>query len=55
MSDRVLVLSKRPGTIKDIQKIEFDIEKRNPINCRESAKISKYFNILWKELGVDKD
>ena len=55
MSDRVLVLSKRPGTIKDIQKIEFDIEKRNPINCRESAKFSKYFNILWKELGVDKD
>ncbi len=53
MSDRILVLSNRPGTIKDIQKIEFDIEKK-PINCRESAKFSKYFNIL-KELGVDKD
>ncbi len=53
MSDRVLVLTKRPGTIKDIQKIEFDIENRNPINCRESPKFSQYFNILWKELGVD--
>ena len=53
MSDRVLVLSKRPGTIKDIQKIEFDIESRNPINCRESPKFSQYFNVLWKELGVD--
>ena len=53
MSDRVLVLSKRPGTIIDIHKIEFDIDNRNPINCRESPKFSNYFNTLWKELGVD--
>lgn len=53
MSDRVLVLSKRPGTIKDIHKINFGIENRTPINCRESPKFSRYFNTLWKELGVD--
>ena len=53
MSDRVLVLTKRPGTIKDIHKIDFEMENRNPINCRESPKFSKYFNTLWKELGVD--
>lgn len=53
MSDRVLVLSKRPGTIKDIHKINFSIENRTPINCRESPKFSQYFNTLWKELGVD--
>ena len=53
MSDKVLVLSKRPGTVKDIIKIDFGIENRNPINCRESPKFSKYFNTLWKELGVD--
>ena len=53
MSDKVLVLSKRPGTIKDIVKIDFEIENRDPINCRESPKFSKYFNTLWKELGVD--
>lgn len=53
MSDRVLVLSKRPGRIKDIHKIDFEIENRNPINVRESPKFSKYFNTLWKELGVD--
>lgn len=29
MSDRVLVLSKRPGTIKDVHKIEFDIKRKN--------------------------
>lgn len=53
MADRVLVLSKRPGTIKDIHKIDFEMENRNPINCRENPKFSKYFNTLWKELGVD--
>ena len=53
MSDRVLVLTKRPGTIKDIHKINFGIENRTPINCRESPKFSQYFNTLWKELGVD--
>ncbi len=53
MSDRVLVLSKRPGTIKDIHKIEFDVTERTPLNCREDPKFSKYFNTLWKELGVN--
>lgn len=53
MSDKVMVLSKRPGTIKNIHKIEFDIENRTPLNCRERPEFSKYFNELWKELGVD--
>lgn len=53
MSDRVLVLSKRPGTIKDIHKIDFEMENRTPINCRQSPKFSRYFDCLWKELGVD--
>ena len=53
MSDRVLVLSKRPGTIKDIHKIEFNINDKTPLNCRESPQFSKYFNTLWKELGVN--
>ena len=53
MADKVLVLSKRPGTIKDIIKIDFEIENKDPINCRESPKFSKYFNTLWKELVVD--
>ena len=53
MADRVLVLSKRPGTIKDIHKIDFEIENRTPINCRQSPKFSKYFDTLWKELGVN--
>ena len=53
MADRVIVLTKRPGTIKTIHDINFDIENRTPLNCREKPTFSKYFNTLWKELGVD--
>ena len=52
MSDRVIVLTQRPAKIKNIHKIEFDIPNRTPLNCRESAKFSKYFDTLWKELGT---
>ncbi len=54
MSDRVIVLTKRPGRVKDIYKINFkNIENRNPINVREDPEFSQYFNKLWRELGVD--
>lgn len=52
MSDRVVVLTNRPGTVKKIHKIDFEMENRNPINCRESPKFSKYFDAIWKELDV---
>lgn len=51
MSDKVIVLTKRPATIKNIHNIEFDIKERTPLNCRESPQFSKYFNLMWKELG----
>lgn len=53
MSDRVIVLTKRPGTIKKIYDINFNIENRTPINSREQTEFTRYFNTLWKELGVD--
>lgn len=52
MSDRVIVLSNRPAVVKEIHKIEFEIEKRTPLNCRESPKFSKYFDTIWKGLDV---
>lgn len=53
MADKVMVLTKRPGKIKSIHNIEFDIPNRTPLNCRETPYFSEYFNTLWKELGVD--
>ena len=53
MSDRVIVLTQRPATVKKIEKIEFEIKNRNPMNVRKNAKFSQYFDSLWKELDVD--
>lgn len=50
MSDRIIVLTNRPASIKNIHEINFGIKERTPLNCRESPKFSEYFNILWKEL-----
>lgn len=54
MSDRIVVLSHRPATVKNIYNIDFEIENRTPLNCRESPKFSQYFNLLWKELEESK-
>ena len=55
MSDRVIVLTQRPATVKEIHKIDFDMKNRTPLNCRESPKFSKYFNLMWKELEKDEE
>lgn len=53
MSDRIIVLTKRPATVKKIDIIKFEIESRDPMNCRKDPKFSQYFDNLWKELDVD--
>lgn len=50
MSDRVIVLSSRPATIKNIYEINFEMDNRTPLTCREKTKFSNYFNLMWKEL-----
>lgn len=54
MSDRILVLSRRPATIKNIHEIDFKMENRTPLNCREKPEFSKYFNLMWRELDEQK-
>lgn len=51
MSDKIIVLTHRPATIKAIHKIDFEIENRTPLNCRQSPKFSKYFDMMWNELN----
>ena len=52
MSDRVIVLSNRPAVVKEIHQIDFEMENRTPLSCRESPKFSKYFDTIWKGLDV---
>ena len=53
MSDKIIVLSKRPAVIKNIHEIVFDIPNRNPLNCRECSTFSKYFDSIWRELNTN--
>lgn len=51
MSDKVVVLSKLPATVKSIYDI--DIRKNEdltPLQTRKVPGFQKYFDILWKEL-----
>ena len=51
MSDRVIVLTKRPGVIKSIYEINLD-GKSTPTNNRKLKDFSKYYDILWSDLDV---
>lgn len=52
MADRVVVLSKRPASIKNIHKVSLSCPNRTPLSCREAPEFRQYFNEIWKELDV---
>ncbi len=55
MSDRVIVLSNRPATVKSIYDIKLTCnegEEFSPIKCREAPEFRHYFNNIWRELDV---
>ncbi len=49
LADRVIVLSKRPATIKKIYNINLS-NKSNPIENRKAKEFSHYYELLWKDL-----
>ena len=51
MADRIIVLTKRPTTIKSVHNIDLGlIEDKTPLKARSVDKYKDYFNLLWKEL-----
>ena len=52
LADRVIVLSKRPATVKKIFPIRFSPENPTPLQAREAPEFKDYFNSIWKELDV---
>ena len=52
MSDRIIVLTKRPAKIKKIYKVELS-DKSTPINNRKCKEFSKYYDELWRDLDVN--
>lgn len=50
MADRIVVLSKRPATVKNVFTI--DIDAPTPLKRRESPKFSYWFDRVWKEVTL---
>ena len=52
LSDRVIVLTKRPAVIKSIYDIRFAAGRRSPLQCREEPEFRGYFNQIWRDIDV---
>jgi NitT/TauT family transport system ATP-binding protein len=55
MSERVIVLSRRPGQVKSEHRIAFsraDGGRPTPLAARNAPEFNGYFNALWQELEV---
>jgi NitT/TauT family transport system ATP-binding protein len=49
MSNRIIILSKRPAHVKNIIEIEFP-KKLSPFERRGHPNFGNYFNLIWEEL-----
>ncbi len=48
MSDRIIILTKRPARVKDIVDISF--QGATPLGKREDSEFGKYFEMIWRNL-----
>ena len=51
LSDRIVVLTKRPAEIKNIYTIHLS-NKSTPINNRKAKEFSTYYDMIWRDLDV---
>ena len=51
-SDRVIVLTNRPGEIKSIYEININIDSDSLIEKRKTPEFANYFNSIWGELDI---
>ena len=49
MADKVIVLSQRPSTIKNIYEIKLS-NKSTPINNRKAKEFAHYYDLIWKDI-----
>ena len=50
MADRILVLSKRPGRVKEIVPIHFEQTPTSPEEARGMPEFTDYCNLIWREV-----
>jgi len=49
MSDKIIVLTKRPSKIKKIYEIKLE-NKKTPIENRKDKKFAYYYDLIWKDI-----
>ena len=52
MADRIIVLSKRPGTVKAEHEVNLTGKNGSPFAARQAPEFKDYFRLIWNELGV---
>ena len=52
MSDRVVVLTNRPSTVKEIYEIKLSCDSYSSIEKRKASEFSLYYDKIWKDLDV---
>ncbi|MCT8137238.1 ABC transporter ATP-binding protein [Anaerobacillus sp. CMMVII] len=56
MSDRIVLLSARPGKIQNIFKVPDLLRELTPFQARNHTEYSKLFQLIWKELeGLEEE
>ncbi len=52
MGDKVLILSARPAVVQEILPIRFAADRVSPLRCRSQPEFARYYDHIWKELGI---
>ncbi|MCM1134966.1 MAG: ABC transporter ATP-binding protein [Clostridium sp.] len=51
LADRILVLSKRPATVKNDIPVHLTLPENTPLAARSAPEFGDLFNLLWKEIS----
>ena len=54
LADRVIILSKRPATVKCEVPIHLTLSSDSPLAARNAPEFQDYFNLLWEALSDEK-
>lgn len=55
LSDKIIILTKRPAKVLDIMNISIPGKEKGSLYVREQKEFGDYFQVLWKEMNTPDD